>query len=87
METLLVQVKNPQAKALLQDLAALNLIAIKPSPADTTREIVAYTSDRKALSLEEYKKRVAVGIEQCMKGESISLEALSKKLGYDYADL
>lgn len=32
METLLVQVKNPQAKALLQDLAALNLIAIKPSP-------------------------------------------------------
>ena len=50
-------------------------------------EIVAYTADGEALTSEQYKKRVTVGIEQCIKGESISLEDLSKELGYNYADL
>jgi len=50
-------------------------------------EIVAYTSDGEALTLEKYRKRVQTGIEQCMRGESISLEDLSKELGYNYADL
>jgi hypothetical protein len=32
METLRIQVANPQAKVLLQDLAALKLITIQPTP-------------------------------------------------------
>ena len=50
-------------------------------------EIVAYTTNGEALTLEKYRKRVHAGIEQCMRGESISLEDLSKELGYNYADL
>ena len=50
-------------------------------------EIVAYTADGEPLTLEQYQKRVNAGIEQCIKGESISLEDLSKELGYMYADL
>jgi len=50
-------------------------------------EIVAYTTEGDALTLEQYKKRVHTGIEQCMRGESIDLEDLSKELGYNYADL
>ena len=50
-------------------------------------EIVAYTTDGKALTREQYRKRVNAGIEQCMRGESISLEDLSKELGHNYADL
>ena len=50
-------------------------------------DIVAYTTDNKALTQEQYQKRVNTGIEQCMRGESISLEELSKELGYNYADL
>ena len=50
-------------------------------------EIVAYTTEGEALTIEQYKKRVNAGIEQCMRGESISLEDLSKELGYDYAEL
>ncbi|MDR3260672.1 MAG: hypothetical protein LBT78_02425 [Tannerella sp.] len=50
-------------------------------------EVVAYTADGKALTSEQYKKRVNAGIAQCKKGESTDLEALSKELGYDYADL
>jgi len=50
-------------------------------------EIIAYTTDGQALTRDEYKRRVNVGIEQCMKGENISLEELSKELGYNYADL
>jgi hypothetical protein len=41
----------------------------------------------KTLTRDQYKKRVNAGIEQCMRGESISLEDLSKELGYNYADL
>jgi hypothetical protein len=50
-------------------------------------EIVAYTSAGDALTREQYKQRINAGIEQCQQGESISLEALSKELGYEYADL
>jgi hypothetical protein len=50
-------------------------------------EIIAYTSDGEALTYEQYNKRVNAGIEQCMRGESISLEELTKELGYNYADL
>ena len=50
-------------------------------------EIIAYTTDSKALTLGQYQKRVNIGIEQCMRGESIGLEELSKELGYNYADL
>jgi intein/homing endonuclease len=50
-------------------------------------EIVAYTTDGKALTHEQYQKRVNIGIEQCMRGESIDLEEFSKELGYNYADL
>ncbi|MDR3133827.1 MAG: hypothetical protein LBU42_07370 [Prevotellaceae bacterium] len=32
METLQIQLMNPQVKTLLQDLAALKLITIQPSP-------------------------------------------------------
>ena len=49
--------------------------------------IIAYTADNKALTQEQYQKRVKVGIEQCLRGESIDLEELSKELGYNYAEL
>ena len=54
---------------------------------DFYKEVAAYTTDGEALTLEQYRKRVNTGIEQCMRGESISLEDLSKELGYNYADL
>jgi len=50
-------------------------------------DIVAYTTDGKTLTRDQYQSRVNTGIEQCMRGESISLEELSKELGYSYADL
>jgi hypothetical protein len=50
-------------------------------------EIVAYTTDGSPLSCEQYQRRINDGIEQCVKGESVSLEDLSKELGYNYADL
>jgi len=50
-------------------------------------EIVAYTTNGEALTLEQYRKRVHKGIEQCLRGESIDLEDFSKALGYNYADL
>ena len=36
----------------------------------TNSEIVAYTTDGKSLTREEYRKRVNAGIEQCMNGEN-----------------
>ena len=51
------------------------------------KEIVAYTTNGESLTIEQYRKRVNAGIEQCMRGESIGLEELSKELGYRYADL
>jgi hypothetical protein len=50
-------------------------------------DIVAYTTNGEALTLEKYRKRVREGFEQCMKGESVSIEDLSEELGYNYADL
>jgi len=50
-------------------------------------DIIAYTSDNKALTHDQYLKRVNAGIEQCMRGESTGLEELSEELGYNYADL
>jgi len=50
-------------------------------------DIVAYTIDGKALTFDQYRKRVHAGVEQCMRGESVGLEDLSKDLGYNYADL
>ena len=41
-------------------------------------------NNRESLTAEEYRKRVHAGIEQCMRGECISLEDLSKELGYNY---
>ena len=50
-------------------------------------EIVAYSANNEALTLEQYKWRVKAGIEQCLSGKSVDLEALTKELGYNYADL
>ena len=50
-------------------------------------EIVAYTTNGEALTIEQYRRRVNAGVEQCVNGESIDLEELSKELGYNYADL
>ena len=50
-------------------------------------EIVAITTDGKSLTLEQYRNRVQMGIKQCLRGESISLEDLSIELGYSYEDL
>ena len=52
-----------------------------------SNNIIAYTSDNKAITQEQYQKRVNIGIEQCMRGESIDLEELSRELGYNYAEL
>lgn len=50
-------------------------------------EIIAYSTDWKALTHEQYRKHVKAGINQCKKGKSTSLEELSISLGYDYDDL
>ena len=50
-------------------------------------DIVAYSADDKALTREQYQKRVNTGIEQCTRGECTSLEELSRELGYHYAGL
>ena len=50
-------------------------------------DIIAYSTDGKALTQEQYQEKVRIGIEQCMRGESTDLEDLSKELGYNYADL
>jgi hypothetical protein len=50
-------------------------------------EIIAYTTNGEPLTIEQYRNRVNAGINQCMKGESVDLEYLTKELGYSYADL
>ncbi|GHT18236.1 hypothetical protein AGMMS4957_00090 [Bacteroidia bacterium] len=50
-------------------------------------EIVAYTTTGEALTCAQYRQRVNLGIAQCEQGQSISLENLCAKLGYNYADL
>jgi len=49
--------------------------------------IVAYATNGEALTVEQYRKRVNAGIEQCINGKSIDLEDLTKGLGYNYAEL
>ena len=50
-------------------------------------EIIAYTTNNEPLTIEQYKIKVNMGIEQCKRGDSVSLEDLSDELGYNYADL
>ena len=50
-------------------------------------EIAAYTTNGEALTVEQYRKRINAGIEQCINGKSIDLEDLTKELGYNYAEL
>jgi hypothetical protein len=50
-------------------------------------EVIAYTTNGEPLTIEQYRKRVNTGIEQCLNGESVGLEDFSKELGYHYADL
>ena len=52
-----------------------------------SKNIIAYTTNGDALTHEQYIMQVNAGIKQCLAGESISLEDLSKELGYHYADL
>jgi hypothetical protein len=72
---------------LLSDTDRDNLFSRIKKEFYQNSNIIAYTADNKALTQEQYRKRVNIGIEQCMKGESIDLEELSKELGYNYADL
>jgi hypothetical protein len=51
------------------------------------KEIIAYTTSGEALNMEQYKKRIHAGIEQCMNGESITFEESVKDLGYNYDEL
>jgi len=73
--------------ALLSDTDRDNLFSRMKREFYQVSDIVAYTTDGKALTREQYQNRVNVGIKQCMRGESISLEELSKELGYNYAEL
>jgi hypothetical protein len=70
--------QNLNVESIYREIALLS---------DTDREIVAYTTNGEPLTGEQYRQRINAGIEQCRKGESISLEDLSKELGYNYADL
>ena len=72
---------------LLSDTERNNLYNRMRNDFYQNSEIVAYTTNNEALTIEQYRKRVNAGIEQCMKGESIGLEKLSNELGYNYADL
>jgi len=72
---------------LLSDTDRDNLFNRMKKEFYQSSNIVAYTADNKALTQEQYQQRVNFGIEQCMRGESIDLEELSKELGYNYADL
>jgi hypothetical protein len=57
METFRIQVTNPQAKVLLQDLAALKLITIQPLPG--INELLSRLRNHDAVpSLEEITQEV-----------------------------
>ena len=72
---------------LLSDSERYNLYNRMRKEFFQDNEIVAYTSDGKALTGEQYKQRINAGIKECMRGKSITLEDFSKELGYNYADL
>jgi hypothetical protein len=58
METFRIQVANPQAKVLLQDLAALKLITIQPSPKISELLVRLRSHADTAPSLEEITQEV-----------------------------
>jgi len=72
---------------LLSDSDRLKLYSRMKKELHENTDIVAYTTYGEPLTLEKYKKEVQAGIEQCMRGESSSLEDLCNELGYQYADL
>ncbi|MCY7352072.1 MAG: hypothetical protein LH606_15650 [Cytophagaceae bacterium] len=45
METILVEIRNPKAKKLLQDLAELDLIALRPTPQQRWQALSAQLPD------------------------------------------
>ena len=75
------------AIVLLSDVERERLYDRMRSDFYQNRDIVAYTTSGKGLTLEQYRKRVKAGIEQCIKGESMELKDLTTELGYNYADL
>lgn len=59
MSTLYIEILNPKAKKLLQDLADLNLIAIKENKSNSFLDTVKKIRAKKAqISLEEITKEV-----------------------------
>ena len=72
---------------LLSEVDRDNLFSRMKKEFYQNSDAVAYTTGGKALMRDQYQKRVNEGIEQCMRGESINLEELSKELGYNYEDL
>jgi hypothetical protein len=71
----------------LSDIDRDNLFNRMKNECYQSSNFITYTADNKTLTQKQYQQRVNVGIEQCMRGESIDLEKLSKELGYNYADL
>ncbi len=45
METILVEIRNPKARQLLQDLAELDLIALRPTPQQRWQALSAELPD------------------------------------------
>ncbi|MCL2329301.1 MAG: hypothetical protein FWC39_12420 [Bacteroidetes bacterium] len=43
-------------------------------------EIVAYASNGEPLTIEKYRERVRIGVEQCMRGEVITDDELAKEI-------
>ena len=75
------------AIVLLPDVERENLYNRMRKDFYQNSEIIAYTANGIGLTMEQYRKRVQVGIEQCLKGEKIELKDLTTELGYNYADL
>jgi len=59
---------------LLSDTDRDNLFNRMKSEFYQSTNIIAYTADNKTLTQEQYQKRVNIGIEQCIRGESTDLE-------------
>jgi len=61
MATLNVEILNPKAKKLLQDLAELKLIYISESPSNSFLDVIKKLRSKKAtISLDEITKEVEV---------------------------
>jgi hypothetical protein len=72
---------------LLSDSDRYKLYGLMKKDLYQDKEIVAYTTSGEPLTVEQYRRWVRVGIEQCEREQSVGLEELSNKLGYNYADL